>query len=85
MRLNHHHYKMLDPSQDILGKIPLSPRRNSNEPSKYNIGIFRDGFETYESVPQKLGCQELRRWQACLRSHGIDGREMLPSQMYSGF
>ena len=55
------------------------------QPSKYNIGIVRDGFETYESVPQKLDCRELRRWQACLRSHGIDGREMLPSQMYSGF
>lgn len=50
------------PSSDILGKIPLSPEISPSQCPQYKIGMFNNGYDTCCSVPQRLGCQELRRW-----------------------
>lgn len=62
MGLNLHRHKSLHPSSDILGKIPLSPEITPSQSPQYNIGPFNNGYDTCYSVPQRLGCQEFRRW-----------------------
>lgn len=62
MRLNFYHHKSFHPSSDILGKIPLSPEITPSQYPQYNIGTFNNGYDTCYSDPQRLGCQELRRW-----------------------